>query len=101
MKASLNGVLPVTTKDGWVDEIDMFGIGWLLDSDNITKSFLDTLEKDIIPLYYNKDANDHSQYWQMNMINARDNILNNYSTTKMLREYIQKMYIPLIEDAIG
>jgi glucan phosphorylase len=93
MKAALNGVLPLTTRDGWVSEVELFGIGWTLDSDNIAKSILDELEYNIAPLYYKADKSE----WIAQMKNARELILREFSATKMLRTYIEKMYRKSIE----
>lgn len=97
MKAALNGVLPLTTRDGWVNETDLYGIGWNLDNDNVTGSFLDILEEEIIPLYYKKDNNGASEGWEENMKRARGLILENFSATRMLIEYIEKLYLPVIQ----
>lgn len=96
MKAALNGVLPCSTKDGWMDEIDFYEVGWPLDDDTVTDSFLDTLEHKIIPLFSEKDGNGTPIAWEKNMRNARNLIRNRYSTTRMLREYIEKLYLPLL-----
>lgn len=92
MKAAMNGVLPLTTKDGWVDEVDLSGIGWILDSNYITDSFLEILEQKIIPLYQTKE-------WENYMIRARELILGNFTATRMLREYLEQMYLPVIENS--
>lgn len=91
MKAALNGVLPISTKDGWMAEIDPLGIGWLLDSDKVSDSLYRTLENQVIPLYF-----DHRQEWLKNMVSARRLILENFTTTRVLKEYIEKLYLPLI-----
>lgn len=89
MKAALNGVLPCTTADGWVAEANVSACGWLLDDANITDSILTTLEQKIIPLYY------HNQLkWQLMMASARTMIMNQFSTTRMLKEYQEKLYNP-------
>lgn len=97
MKAALNGVLPLTTKDGWFDEINVSDNGWVIDTNTVPTSFLDILEKDIIPLYYHENKMNNGKSWKNNMLRARKLIINDFSATKMLQEYIQKMYIPLIE----
>lgn len=99
MKATLNGVLLATTKDGWIDETNLSGIGWLLDNDNVNKSLLDCLEQQIIPLYYQKDENGLPKYWIENMKKARQLILNNFSGSRMLKEYIEKIYLPIINSS--
>ena len=92
MKAALNGDLPCTTNDGWVSEVNLYGIGWLLDSDHITQSIYETLEQKILPLYYeNKSA------WEQNMKNGRALIKNEFSTTKMLQKYIEILYKDAID----
>ena len=97
MKAALNGVLPATTRDGWVDEAELFGIGWILDSDTIHKNILDVLEYQIVPMYYHRDTNDVPLDWLRHMRNSRDLVQNQFSTTKMLRKYIETMYLRILE----
>lgn len=87
MKACLNGSLPCTTDDGWIHGVNLYGIGWMLNSDHINQSLLDTLEKNIVPLYY-----DQKQQWQENMKHSRELIFNEFTATKMLRHYIEFMY---------
>lgn len=96
MKAALNGVLPLSTRDGWIDEIELLDKGWGLDNDHIGQSIIGTLKNDILPLYYNRDAKGVPQTWLRNMKNCRELIKNDFSTTRMLREYIEKLYLPLL-----
>ena len=91
MKACLNGVLPISTKDGWMAEIDPIGIGWLIDSDKVSDALYQTLENQIIPLYF-----DHRQEWLKNMASARELILNRFTTTRVLKQYIEKLYLPAL-----
>ncbi len=98
MKASLNGVLPCSTKDGWVAEVDLYKIGWVLDSDNITDNLLDILEHNIIPEYYFKNTEGVPEAWIDNMKNARELILNEFTTTRMLVEYFTQMYLPVLSE---
>lgn len=97
MKAALNGTLPATTKDGWIDEVELFGIGWVLDSDTIHKNILDILESQIIPMYYTRDGKNIPQQWLWHMRNGRELIKNQFSTTRMLRNYIETMYMKILE----
>lgn len=87
MKAALNGVLPCSTQDGWVDEAEMYKVGWVIDSDHITRNILDILEHNIVPMYYQNQPE-----WQAHMQNARNMIINQFSTTRMLKEYFEKLY---------
>ncbi len=88
IKAALNGVLPLTTRDGWVDEVELYKIGWLLDDANITEDILEKLEHEILPIYYEKDNNQIPNTWVAMMKNARSLIYNDFSMTRVLRQYL-------------
>ncbi len=92
MKASLNGTLTMSTKDGWIYEVNTTEIGWDIDSGSVEKSILDVFQHDILPMYY---AEDKSR-WESLMKNSRNLVLNKFSTTRMLREYFEKLYLPTI-----
>lgn len=92
MKAAANGVLPCSTNDGWVYEANLFNVGWILDSDHISAHILDVIEKDIAPVYYDRNADGVPEEWEKMMRNARDMALNQFSATRMLRKYIRLMY---------
>jgi len=92
MKAALNGTLPMSTKDGWVYEVNISEIGWDIDSDSVEKSIQDVLQYNILPLYYSEDKSK----WEVLMKNARNLILNSFSTTRMLKQYFEKLYLPVI-----
>lgn len=89
MKAALNGTIPVSTKDGWVEEAELFRVGWIVDNENINKSIFHLLESEILPMYYQQPSE-----WVEHMQNARVMALSQFSATRMLREYIEKMYLP-------
>ena len=96
MKAALNGVLPCSTADGWVAEADLYEVGWVLKNENLSNDILSVLEQQIVPLYYDRDSSGVSRQWVKMMQNARDMILNQFSTTTMLRKYIEEFYLPII-----
>lgn len=97
MRAALNGALPLTTKDGWVDEVDLDGIGWILENTDINRKILEILDKSIIPMYYKhlENPNDSASEWLARMEKARRLILEKFSMTRALREYIENIYIPI------
>ena len=97
MKAALNGALPLTTKDGWVDEVDLNGIGWILENFDINRNILEILDKSLIPMYYKhlENPNDSSSEWLTRMERARELILEKFSMTRALREYIENIYLPI------
>lgn len=92
MKAALNGVLPCSTKDGWVAEADLYGIGWSLDSVRVGENLLDVLEHDIVPMYYERDSAGVPVVWERHMRAARAMVLDRFSATRMLREYAESLY---------
>ena len=90
MKAALNGTLPCSTSDGWVGEIDLYKIGWVLNDDDLQNNILDILEYDIVPMFYQ-----NKPVWHEHMHNARNLIKTKFSTTRMLGEYQERFYKPL------
>ncbi len=93
MKAALNGVMPCSTKDGWVDEADLTGRGWLIHSDRVTQDLLDRLEKDILPLYYDRDQKGFPAAWEEVMRRSREMIMDRFTATRMVREYAEMLYL--------
>ena len=93
MKAAMNGVLPFSTKDGWVDEVELSKIGWNIDSDNVTESILDILSRNIIPMYYDRDSSGVPELWEEYMRNARTMAMDRFCASRMLREYVEMLYL--------
>lgn len=96
MKAALNGVLPVSTDDGWIAEADLYDVGWLLKNQNLSEDILSVLKNQIVPLYYSPGKNGTSENWIKMMKNAREMTLNQFSATTMLKKYIEEFYLPVI-----
>lgn len=93
MKAGLNGVLNCTTQDGWIDEADMEQAGWLLDSNRVSDDLLDKLEKEILPAYFERNGAGLPEIWEKYMLRSRQMILDRFTATRMLREYIETLYM--------
>lgn len=91
MKACLNNVLAVTTKDGWMYEVDIPKIGWAVDSETIQTDLLEVLEKQVVPTYYQDKAT-----WESLQKNAKELVLRQFSATRMLKDYFEKTYLPII-----
>lgn len=101
MKAGANGALVCSTSDGWVDEIDWTDIGWILDSEDTTESLYNQLETSILPTYYSVGYKDYSTNWVKRMRKTMQITWKKYSATRMLNDYINKLYRPafgIIED---
>ncbi|HEY4500215.1 MAG TPA: alpha-glucan family phosphorylase [Candidatus Paceibacterota bacterium] len=87
MKAGLNGVLQMTVSDGWVGEVDWKNIGWILPEQDTAIAMYDLLEKEIAPMFYNK-----REEWEKRMQKTMSIIEEKFTTRRMLREYIKKLY---------
>ncbi|HKY73821.1 MAG TPA: alpha-glucan family phosphorylase [Patescibacteria group bacterium] len=90
MKAALNGVLPLTTNDGWVHEINLYDIGWVLNDSNVTVDVLEKLEDEILPLYYSRNDKGIPETWVRMMQNSRKLIFDEFSMTRALHTYLEQ-----------
>jgi len=102
-KAEMNGVLNFSVKDGWWYEGYREGAGWALTENNTYQNpqhqdQLDAatiyamLENDVIPLYYAKNSKGYSPEWIQYIKNSFVQIAPNYTTKRMLDDYIAKFY---------
>jgi glucan phosphorylase len=97
MKAALNGVLPLSTRDGWVAEIDLSECGWVLDAtDDLTAALYAVVEHDIVLMYYDHLRRPHRSTWLAYMKKCRTLIQKQFSMTRAFRQYVQECYIPLL-----
>ncbi len=99
MKAMLNGTLPASTRDGWLSEIEINSVGWELGDANPGADFLELLDKEIKPQYYSNSKSDPEEKWLKKMQAGREIIAYKYSTSRMLKEYVEKLYVPIISMA--
>ncbi|MDO5557297.1 MAG: alpha-glucan family phosphorylase [Clostridia bacterium] len=106
-KASVNGVLNFSILDGWWAEGYNGKNGWKIgtekeyDNYNIqdkddSEDIYMTLENKIIPTYYRKNKKGFSDDWVTLMKESIITTGGNYSTARMLVDYTQKLYMPLI-----
>lgn len=106
-KASVNGIVNFSILDGWWAEGYNTKNGWsigtnqeyysyeeqdLADSESIYR----TLEDKIIPAYYNKNEKGISETWIRLMKNSIMSTGGKYSTARMLVDYTEKLYMPLL-----
>ena len=107
-KAAVNGVINFSVLDGWWAEAYNQKNGWKIGTsneyrsyeeqdDSDAKSIYDTLETKIIPMYYDKNEQGYSEEWIRMMKNSIISNAGKYSTTRMLEDYIEQMYIPLCD----
>ncbi len=88
MKASLNGTLMCSISDGWMDEVDWAGAGWILSEDKTAESLYSFLENDIVPEFWNAKTT-----WSARMIKTVAIVETGFGTDRMLKDYREKMYL--------
>ena len=107
-KASVNGVINFSVLDGWWAEGYNSKNGWTIGTneeypsyeiqdDADSNSIYHTLENKIIPAYYEKDKNGISNRWVEIMKNSIISTGGKYSTSRMLCDYTNNLYMPLIK----
>ncbi len=107
-KASVNGVINFSVLDGWWAEGYNSKNGWTIGTndeydtyeiqDNAdSASIYNTLENKIIPTYYEKNKDGISEKWMQLMKNSIISTGGKYSTSRMVSEYVEKLYMPLID----
>ena len=105
MKAAVNGVLNFSVLDGWWREAYNGNNGWAIGEDADlgaevqdeadVESLYDTLENQIIPLYYGeRGAEDMPRKWLVMVKESLRTITPQFSTRRMVKEYIDRMYFP-------
>lgn len=108
MKATLNGAINLSILDGWWDEAYTVQTGWAIGrgeeytdetkQDEIESNALyDLLEKEIVPLYYTRGADDLPRQWIAKMKGAMRAIGPEFNTNRMVREYTERMYLPALD----
>ncbi len=105
MKAALNAIPQVSTLDGWWAEGYSGLNGWALplsagapDPDAIdAASFYDLLEKEIVPLYYDRDAHGIPRGWILRMKHALLEAGTHFTAARMVREYVERFYVPAFQ----
>lgn len=105
-KASVNGVINFSVLDGWWAEGYNQENGWTIGTNAEFTSYEEqdiadsqsmyrTLEEKIIPTYYEKDENGISEKWMRIMKNSITSTGGKYSTSRMLVDYTNNLYMPL------
>lgn len=105
-KAEMNGVLNFSVLDGWWYEGYKKDAGWCL-TDKRTYSnqqyqdeldatlIYSTFENEILPLYYARNSKGYSPEWIQYIKNSIANIAPEYTTKRMIDDYIERFYQPL------
>ncbi len=110
MKAAMNGALNFSVLDGWWAEGYNGRNGWAIGTEQAYEStdaqddadalsLYETLENEIVPLYYDrKNTAAPSKGWMAMAKNAIATLSPLYSTRRMVGDYVRNMYIPAMEE---
>jgi starch phosphorylase len=109
MKASMNGVLNCSILDGWWDEAYNAEVGWAigqgelysdekLQDDVESKALYDLLEREIVPLFYQRGRDGLPREWIKMMKNCMKQIGHSMSSHRMLMDYSNKFYLPALKN---
>ena len=105
MKAAMNGVLHLSTLEGWWLEGYDGKNGWAVTAGTRYKNhelresadanqLYDLLEHEIAPLYYDHNESDVPDSWVAMMKNSLFSVCQNFSMNRMLCDYLKKSYMP-------
>jgi starch phosphorylase len=105
IKASLNGVLHLSIRDGWWYEGYNGANGWAISNElkapdpaeedrADAESLYHLLENEIVPLYYERDRDGTPHGWIRFVKEAISSVMPVFCARRMLKEYIERMYIP-------
>lgn len=105
MKAALNGALNISVLDGWwVEACEDHG-GWTIGQgedyedleyqDEVESNALyDLLETEVIPAFYQRDAEGIPHAWVARMKEAIRTLAPRFNTSRMVRQYTEQLYLP-------
>ncbi len=107
MKAAMNGVLNCSVMDGWWDEAYKPDIGWAIgrgeqyDDSNLqddveSKALYDLLEREIVPLFYQRGRDGLPREWIKRMKTCMREIGQSMSSHRMLMDYANSFYFPAL-----
>ena len=106
----MNGAVNVSVLDGWWDEGWVGDNGWAIggretNPDEGAQDWSDAqdlyriLEEEIVPRYYDRDERGLPVAWVDLMRRSMASSLWRFSTTRMLHDYVEKMYLPAATSA--
>ena len=109
MKAAMNGIINCSILDGWWDEGYDGTNGWAIGSRQTTsdegaqdwadaQDLYRLLETEIVPRYYERDAHGIPTRWLEMMKASMATTVWQFSTSRMLQEYIEQLYLPAAEN---
>jgi len=104
-KAGINGVMNLSVLDGWWDEGFNGENGWAITPHDPSfddhyryheeaNELLDILEKQVVPLYYQRDEHGYSEGWIKMSKNSMKTLMPRFNSQRMVMDYVKKFYAP-------
>jgi len=105
MKVPPNGGINMSVLDGWWHEGWDGENGWAIGDGRIyededyqnhveAESVYDLMEKELVPLFYERGANDIPRRWVSRMKASMQSISPLFNTNRMVVEYVEQLYAP-------
>ncbi|HET9026375.1 MAG TPA: alpha-glucan family phosphorylase [Trueperaceae bacterium] len=105
MKAAMNGVLNLSILDGWWPEGFDGENGWAIGAGRTylddarsdvadADALYDLLEREVVPLYYQRDRDGVPDAWMRRAADAMATITPKFNAQRMVKEYVQRYYAP-------
>lgn len=104
MKILVNGGLNLSVLDGWWEEAYAPGLGWAIGDDvpldeteadaRDAAALYDVLEREVVPQFYARDADGLPRQWLGLIRQSLAQLTPAYSSTRMVHEYIERLYLP-------
>jgi starch phosphorylase len=109
MKVLVNGGINLSERDGWWAEAYRPEVGWAIGDGQVhdadpafdvreAEQLLTTLEKEVIPAFYDRDRRGIPRAWVERMRTSMAELTPRFSTNRMLREYIERLYLPALQN---
>ncbi|MFP4621773.1 MAG: alpha-glucan family phosphorylase [Bacteroidales bacterium] len=109
MKAALNGAINFSVLDGWWAEAYNEKNGWAIGTGEIyedqeyqdhveAQHLYNTLENEIIPLYYKNKNGIIPEEWTNTMKESIKTVLARFSSHRMVKEYLEYTYKPALDN---
>jgi starch phosphorylase len=104
IKAAVNGRLNLSVLDGWWAEACTADNGWGIPPVTVrdperrdaleAELIFETLEQEVVPLYYAHNAQGYSREWVRRSKRAMSTVIPRFNTRRMVYDYAQGLYYP-------
>jgi len=108
MKVLVNGGLNLSELDGWWEEAYAPEVGWGIngsgeigepqDDEREAELLFRSLEQDVVPEFYRRDAAGLPRQWITRLRASMTRLTPRYSSNRMLLEYVRGYYLPAAAD---